>query len=259
MSPNTALPVVVLVPGAWHQPTCYSELYMHLAVHSYETHTVALPSCGSATPSFDPDVAAIRKVLAQLCDDEGKDVVLVMHSFGGSCGSEAVKGFAKKLREKERKKGGVVRLVYIMAFAMMPGESILPENQLAVLAKAFNISEDNLLCNIPEATANAMFYADVKPEIAAKARAELVAHSVRSFWSKVSYAPFVKDVPSTWVMCESDMSLDMNRAKSMVAKAKEQDPQAFDVIERKACGHNPFLSEVEWLTGVVRRACGENV
>jgi hypothetical protein len=59
----------------------------------------------------------------------GKEVVLVMHSYGGIIGSEAVNGLEKAGRKE---KGGVVHALLIAAFLVSKGSSLLGifDNQL---------------------------------------------------------------------------------------------------------------------------------
>ena len=71
--------------------------------------------------TFDEDVEAIRDTLTKLVDTEEKEVILVLHSYTGMLGAEAPKGLGKKDRQDKGLKGGVVRLVLIMAFAMPEG------------------------------------------------------------------------------------------------------------------------------------------
>ena len=71
--------------------------------------------------TFDEDVKAIRDTLTKLVDTEEKEVILVVHSYTGMPGAEAPKGLGKKDRQVKGLKGGVVRLVFIVAFAMPEG------------------------------------------------------------------------------------------------------------------------------------------
>jgi hypothetical protein len=57
--------------------------------------------------------------------DGGKDLVLVVHSYGGLVGSAASKGLSKSEREAEGKEGGIVGLVWIAAFIPKEGDSLL--------------------------------------------------------------------------------------------------------------------------------------
>lgn len=116
-------PTIVLVPGAWHKPDIYSGVIDSLSAHGYPTVGLPLPSAGAVPPSMDftEDVNGIRDCLTKLVVSEGKEVVLVLHSYTGMPGAEAPKGLGQKEREKQGLKGGVVRLVFIMAYAMPEG------------------------------------------------------------------------------------------------------------------------------------------
>ena len=68
------------------------------------------------------DAAFIAQEIEKLAD-EGKDVILIGHSSGGVPLSESTKGLGKEEREKEGKKGGVVRLGYLTALVPPVGTS----------------------------------------------------------------------------------------------------------------------------------------
>ena len=70
------------------------------------------------------DVAEIRKFLEQLIDREGKEVVLVSHSYGGVPGSGSVEGFDKTARDSKGEAGGVIACVFIAAGLPLKGHSL---------------------------------------------------------------------------------------------------------------------------------------
>jgi hypothetical protein len=115
-------PTIVCVPGAWHTPEIYAKVLDILSSHGYPTVGLPLPSAGATPPhaNFDEDVKGIRDCLTELVED-GKEVVLVTHSYTGMPGAEAPAGLGKKERQAANLKGGVIRLVFIMAFAMPEG------------------------------------------------------------------------------------------------------------------------------------------
>lgn len=117
-------PTVVLIPGAWHTPEAYEELTPFLDVAGFPHVSVSLPSVGVSpgVEDFGPDVAAVRSAVSLLAD-QCKDVVILMHSYGGLPGTEALKGLGKREREATGKKGGVTRLIYVAAIAPQLGES----------------------------------------------------------------------------------------------------------------------------------------
>jgi hypothetical protein len=115
-------PTFVLVPGAWHRPEIYSDVVALLEKHGYPTISLPLPSVGAVPPNkdFTEDVTAIRNCLTELIS-EGKDAVMVVHSYTGLPGGEAPKGLGKKEREAQGLKGGVIRYVVINGFATPEG------------------------------------------------------------------------------------------------------------------------------------------
>ena len=66
------------------------------------------------------DAAHINAVLTELAE-EGKEIVLAGHSYGGTPMSEALKGLSRAERTRLGKKGGVVRAGYVAALAPAVG------------------------------------------------------------------------------------------------------------------------------------------
>jgi hypothetical protein len=66
---------------------------------------------------FD-DATFIAKETEKLAD-HGKDASLVAHSYGGVPITESAKGLGNQERQKQGKKGGIVRLAYMTA--LVPG------------------------------------------------------------------------------------------------------------------------------------------
>lgn len=115
-------PTIAFVPGAFHSPDTYKSVIHILEAHSYECVGVHLPSVGPSTAceDFSEDVAAIRASVEKLVEEE-KEVVIVLHSYSGLPGSEALEGLGKKNRQADGKKGGVIRIVFIMAYLVPEG------------------------------------------------------------------------------------------------------------------------------------------
>ena len=94
----------------------------------YPTTTLQNPSLVVSTTEplrgLLDDIANIRTVLDKLIDNEAKDVVLVVHSYGGMPGAASVPGFEKKEREQQGKQGGIVAVLFIAAFGLPKGTSL---------------------------------------------------------------------------------------------------------------------------------------
>lgn len=120
-------PTVVLVPGSFCSGALQWDVvidklhdagYEALAV---ELQTVSPPSTAPAKTMAD-DAAHIHGVVEALADD-GEDVVLVMSSYGGIPGTQAVKDLSRKERQAQGKKGGIAALVYVSSLLINEGES----------------------------------------------------------------------------------------------------------------------------------------
>lgn len=118
-------PHIVLIPGAWHTAACYDLIIPLLEEAGYATTALTLPSVGAEPPvtSTDEDAVFIHSAVSDLAD-AGKDVVIVMHSYGAIPGSDAMRGLLKNETSGERLEGGVVALVYLCAWMVPEGKSI---------------------------------------------------------------------------------------------------------------------------------------
>lgn len=118
----------MFIHGSWHSPKHFEPIRAILEANGYPTECPRLPTYGPkpAPPivSFEDDVKAVQKLLTELIDEQGKDVIVVPHSYGGFVGTEAVlAAWSKKAREARGLPGGVVHLFYICAFILPIGGS----------------------------------------------------------------------------------------------------------------------------------------
>lgn len=123
---SSNLPTIVFAPGAWHDPSCFDLVAADLNSHGYVTEGITYPSVGAEPPSkgLPDDAVAARAVLERLAD-EGKEIVLVVHSYGGLVGANAVEDLGYRQRARAGKKGGVIMFVYLSAFVVAKGTSLL--------------------------------------------------------------------------------------------------------------------------------------
>jgi hypothetical protein len=110
---------ILIVPGSFCIPELYDSVVDPVKEKGLEIKALHLPSSGlktgpreGAPPTMYDDAAFIAKETAKLAD-EGKDVILIAHSYGGVPMTESVKGLRKEERQKEGKEGGIVRLAYL--------------------------------------------------------------------------------------------------------------------------------------------------
>jgi pimeloyl-ACP methyl ester carboxylesterase len=120
-----AKPTIIIIPGSFCPIYPYAPIISELEAHGYPVHGIELETVGrrEKAPSMYDDAAAVASLVSQLAD-EGKDVVLVPHSYGGIVACEASKGLAKSVREKEGKAGGIVRIVFVTAVVPSEGQCL---------------------------------------------------------------------------------------------------------------------------------------
>ena len=122
---SSTLPSILIIPGAWHPSSLYKGLADKLEQGGFSTTTANLPSLdpsdpGNATCVADAD--SIRGTISELIEKEGKDLILLAHSYGGlPCGA-AAQGLSSF---KNGKLSGVVGLFYLVAFVVPEGRSII--------------------------------------------------------------------------------------------------------------------------------------
>lgn len=124
--PRAELPTIVFTPGAWHGPQSFDLVRAGLTLKGYESEAITLPSVGAepATVSLDEDAAVLRSTLTTLAD-AGKQIVLVVHSYGGMVGANAVSGLGYQQRANNSETGGVIMMVYLAAFAAPTSTSLV--------------------------------------------------------------------------------------------------------------------------------------
>ncbi len=122
-----AKPTVTVVHGAWQPIESWKVFAEMMETLGHETEIVPLPSIdGDETPlpGLREDYEAVAAVLTRQAD-EGKEIVLRCHSYGGVVGSCAVEGLDLASRKKAGKKGGVLIIVYMSCFMLRKGTSLL--------------------------------------------------------------------------------------------------------------------------------------
>ncbi|KAL4897645.1 Alpha/beta hydrolase fold-1 [Aspergillus ambiguus] len=240
-------PTFVLVLGAWMLPPAFDLLRAELAARGFPTEAPAHPSIGAEPPNktLDDDVASLRALLTRLIEDEGKEVVVVAHSYGGVVGSSAVKGLAKADREANGQTGGVIEMVYLAAFALEQGKSLL--DMLGGQYLPWMRAEGDY---VHVDSAPAVAFHDLLPEDQEKQLAGLAHTSGAVFSGAVSYEPWHR-IPSAYIVCEEDQALPLAIQEMMAARIGGR------WTYRLKSSHSPFLSMPDKLADVMVELAGK--
>ncbi|KAI9041120.1 alpha/beta hydrolase [Aspergillus affinis] len=227
---------VVLVPGAWHLPTCFDQLRQELHALGVASVAVANPSVEDCQPpkNLTHDVAHLHAVLARLAD-EGKQITLVAHSYGGVVASGAAQGLGLAQRQAVAQQGGIARVLYLGAFAI-PAQASLLQAVGGVAPPWWEYKGDQVVVNDPHVSNPArVFYNDLPPETQSHWISQLRPHTATSFEIPNSYEPW-KDIPCTYVFTEQDNAIPLFAQKAMAGGMGDISTVSLDA------SHSPFLS-----------------
>ncbi|KAJ5795112.1 hypothetical protein N7457_001711 [Penicillium paradoxum] len=233
-------PTFVFSPGAWISTVFFDAVREHLNDLGYPSECPAHPSVG-AEPAFltlEDDVASLRSVLTSLAD-EGKDIVLVAHSYGGVVASSASEGLLQHVRAESGKTGGIVRIVYLAAFALDKGQSLLGMLGGVPLPR-MRIEGDYVYVDSTD-----IGYQDLPVEQQEKWNG-MTTHTSRAvFAGEATYEPW-HDVPCAYILCEQDMALPPAFQEGFASKMGGP-----EIIHRLPSSHSPFLSMPDRLVSVL--------
>ena len=108
---------IVLVPGAFHVDSTMDLLGAQLQQAGYDVFSASLVTVNGPNKDIADDVSYLqREVLDPLIKQQGRDVVLYLHSYAGFPGSTAIDGYSKAARLNNGSAGGLLGLIYQSAF-----------------------------------------------------------------------------------------------------------------------------------------------
>ncbi|KAE8375395.1 Alpha/beta hydrolase fold-1 [Aspergillus bertholletiae] len=230
-------PTLLLVPGSFHAPTSLIHLQAALESAGYPTQTIAHPTNGAEPPTktLTDDTTNLRRTLSRLIEQEGKDVVLVAHSYGGLVISNAAQGLGRNRRAAQGLSGGIVLMVYMTAFLVPSGKSLF-----GVLGqyRPANMVLEGSYCRATSTTEN--FYHDLSPEMLAEAEAQLTHSCIGAYTESVTYEPW-RDIPCAYIFCEEDRALGLPVQEMLVETMRGSAPVPVRTGRLRA-SHSPFYS-----------------
>lgn len=124
--PSPFKPHILIIPGAWYPASNLDTFIESLEAAGYSAEAFSLPSFNTAGVSVQDDEDQVKVLLTSLIDN-GKDIIILAHSYGGlvAAGVIANPGLDKRAREAQGSKGGVVGIVYLAAIIPAEDEGIL--------------------------------------------------------------------------------------------------------------------------------------
>ncbi|KAI6877803.1 hypothetical protein KC360_g9029 [Hortaea werneckii] len=267
----TSPPTVLIVHGAFHVPQHFEHLASLLQQAGYCVDVPALPSVGIEQDpgnALELDADFLCDRLEELVVGEGRDTVVLMHSYGGQCGSEAVASFLEQQEQRHRPNpltsqctsdhGSIVHLVYLNAPLLSPGttfHSTFPSSPNDSHHQPPEISPQGLM-TLPASTAQSLFFSPVVPyPIASWATSLLRPQAASIGTTAATYGGFGwarYRLPVTYIGSRLDRMIGERAQEGMIAQLREHG------VEVEACwlddaDHGAFLTHAEGIAGVVGR------
>ncbi|KAF2662670.1 alpha/beta-hydrolase [Lophiostoma macrostomum CBS 122681] len=254
-------PTILFVTGSFASPNFYDNIVKLVTDKGYEIQVVQLRTVNKkpgALPTMYDDASYIAALATELAD-QGKDVVLMSHSYGGTPATQAMEGLSKSARAKEGKKGGVVRLAYMTA--VVPAEGVaagghLTDPDVPPTTGAMVPDADGWLIQPnPDLIADMVFNHLSHDEGLAAAR-KFSQHSSVSFANELTY-PGYKDVPVSYLFCEEDECVSPKIQQKGIDAIEAASGSKVDV-KKIPSDHCPSYTHpelaLEWIISVADKA-----
>lgn len=227
----------VLVHGAWHGAWAWEKVVPLLEEAGHEVEAFDLPGHGDdGTPIPEVSLQAYADRACEALDASSEPAVLVGHSMGGIVISRAA----------EQRPDKVSRLVYLTAFLLEDGQTLLEVAQAdaeAIILPNLDMNEAEGYATIKEGSAKDVLYHDCSEEDVERAKQRLGSQALAPFATPVSVTDenFGR-VPRTYIECLEDHAIGISSQREMRSNLPCEKVITMDT------SHSPFLSAPEELT-----------
>jgi alpha-beta hydrolase superfamily lysophospholipase len=252
------LPTIVLVHGAWHQPANYQTFIDALSSAGFSVYAPRLPSCSNTyttppTISTAEDVAAVNTVVKERVN-AGEHVLLFMHSYGGLVGTDALTDdLLRTTRAAAGRKGGVIHLLYLCAYLLEPGTSIIDIIKASGLFPMWSqfITNYDDSSTFPVDPALSFFSREAEADVLETSLPMLVRSPLSAFDTPAK-GDLWKKLPITYVHTLKDYAVAPAYQTIMVERAQKA---GVDMLEETYnTSHSIFITEQEEMVRLTLKA-----
>ncbi|OKL59932.1 hypothetical protein UA08_04852 [Talaromyces atroroseus] len=236
-------PAIVIVPGSFTGPEFYDSLSSILQKeHGFEVIVGALQSASRSPPekpaTLQEDAAYFRGIVEAL-SSQGKDIVIVGHSFGGAVATQSVKSVTKPERQAAgADAGGAVRMVYLASVLPDIGQAPL-EAMGGQLGQNIKILGDFM--HIDADAAAPVFFPGLPSDVALDLARKLKCQSTLSFLDPPNYTA-VDHVPVTYIYTTKDNIIPVEYQQVWVEKLKQRNAKKVSTVTIDEHHYAPTLA-----------------
>ncbi|KAF5000101.1 hypothetical protein FDECE_11287 [Fusarium decemcellulare] len=239
----TDKPVLLVVTGAWHPPKCYEGLQNELKSLGYDCVVPKMPTIGvdSHGVTWEADKAKILET-AEPFFAEGREVVLIAHSYGGIPATAATQGQGTHERAEQGLKGGFHSIMFMAAFAIpVKGWDLITTFGGAYpewLQTGEKYTKNKITVMTPEPAWDCLYNGCPK-EAAQEALDATQPHSQDAFETGLDFIGSDITIPKTYIICEKDQVIPCALQEQLV----QSTPGMKEA--RLTTSHSPFLEKRE--------------
>ncbi|KAK3312977.1 Alpha/beta hydrolase fold-1 [Apodospora peruviana] len=248
MSPK---PTIVFVAGAWHGPELWDKVSTLLEEQDYRCVAVALPTTQSTAAGISDDVKAVRHAI-EAETSQGRDVVVVAHSYGGVVGPSAIKDLTAKT-DAQGSSFGCVRGLVMMATGFMPTGVGFLEAGGGTPPPIWRVDEESGLAVIT-VEPRELFYHDIPEEEGDEWVSKLRKQSLKAFTDGTDVYAGWQDVPVWYLATVDDKAFPGEAQKMVLQMAKDTMGAKVTMSRDISAGHSPMLSKPGEVAGFISEA-----
>ncbi|KAE9380710.1 alpha/beta-hydrolase [Stipitochalara longipes BDJ] len=239
-------PTLVFVPGAGHRAEVWNKVVALLEAQHFKCIPVTLPSTlSNPSATFFDDIKAVRDPIISETS-EGRDVVVVVHSYGGAVGCSAVKGLTRPKKDivsSTTETTGHVIGIASMASGFGPSGMTFADGLGGKLPPSWEVNEETGFADIL-APPRETFYHDLPVEEGEYWVGKITKQAARPFMHpegrEHSYAGWM-DVPLWYLATTDDRALPFEAQKHFIQMTKDA---GGDITVREVhSSHSPMLSK----------------
>ncbi|KAF7877251.1 hypothetical protein EAF04_000935 [Stromatinia cepivora] len=258
LTPTTKTkPTLVLLSGSWHNPENYRKLTSTLANQGYDLQIPVLPTMnGDQPPTADlyTDIEFVKSYVGDLVD-KGQHVIVLMHSYGGQVGTNALIELGVDARKAKGLPGGVVHLMYITAFMLLEGEMMMDKVRLfgheELIPIVFSVADDGTHVHadpkkllVGSTPGDQVEEGEIEEYVATLSR-----WNGNAMYQKLKERAAWRDIEISYVVTLKDMTVFLDYQMSMVDAVKKEGKE-FKVYELET-GHSPNLTMTDKLVKII--------
>ena len=242
---------IVLVPGSFSPPHCYTHVSRQLSTQSYAAVQVVplMSACKKdeqKTPpaTLEADAFYIREVLQALLS-RGLDIIMVMNSYGGFPGTEAIKDLPNRNKlnfvNKPGQQGAIVGMIYLSSYLPFPGDN-LRSMMGELLFEPLKSGDPGNYMYLPDQAGPGIFNEwndgqhdkDIEYWFG-----QMTTHSSDSFDGKISHNLWNSDFQGqvVYMIGENDVIIPPSLGESMIDKVNKIQDGKVKVKRHDAGGH----------------------